>query len=762
MLYCMCPPCLPRLSYVSTLQRPRERDKQATHTPDSNPRKVQKEKKLKRPTTSDSISKGDWTEKIFVLVTSGYILQYTGNGPFDRLPDKLLPLSKDSAAFASDAIPGKPYVLQISQVSDEEGKVDIDASKSMFKKLGLCNEMRRSTSSLLLVLENPEEMSAWLVTVRKEIQAMGGREYNPDEFKRPALGDRVQLQQRPSQRYLIKRDPHRFSGKSSEPPSYVVPDSELVREEALRDNADTPTLAPAHRQSMATSMDSRSLSNTTASINQMYLDRLRESPRQSYASTDARTIATSRDSSPAPSPIKFVFDAQDYPDTARRDTIKPQKVQSPLQQASTYTPQRRRTPSPAAPNFSVPTFSKRYSSAGTSPACSSTTSKAQSPLVTFLNELSSPPMINEEGEANKKRTSTLGELQSYRKASPKVSKNISTPDVLPMLTPPASSGSYERLSSSESDTRFSRRFSSLEYSRGVSPLQPTRSLPSPHPPPTAALPAIPGNKPSHRASLLPPPTARLPAIPSTKAKNRYSVMPQPTLALPRLSAKRPSSSSSADPPEPATLPALPRGNIPSYSSSTLPSMTVLPAVPQADPSSQVSLIQQPAQDGAKPNFEPSRGVIARPAGTTERCDPAVDLPPPPPPTETKPAINPKTAFNVKRLTPPLNSAPSPPKSTRAPPPPPPAKRPQLEFRRSMQRIPHMGREPPPVVSLIESPRSRISIISPAQSYFDTPAPHPFIPPIRVSEGKFRGSIDGPWNPGYGGGAPQRTFVDLST
>jgi len=741
-----------------------ERQISDAYTPDLNPAKVQKDKKVKRPTTSDSMSKGDWTDKIFVLVTSGYFLQYAGNGAFDRLPEKIMPLSKDSAAFASDAIPGKPYVLQISQVSDDEGKVDIDASRSMFKKLGLRSEMRRSTSSLLLVLENSKDMSRWLVTVRKEIQAMGGKEYNPDEFQRPATGDRPQLQQRPSQRYLIKRDPHRFSEKPSEPPSHVIPHNDLVREEASRETAETPTPATVHRQSMVTSAstESRSLSNTTASIDQTYLDRLRESPRQSYASTDARTVATSRDSSPAPSPMKVIFDAQDQPTAASRETFKPYKTQSPLQQSAVYTPRLRRTSSPAAPNFSVPTFSKRYSSAASSPAPSPATCKAQSPPVTLLHEPSSPPTISEESEANGKRISTLGELQSHRKASRRVSKNSPSPEVLPMLTLPAPSVSHDRLSASESENRFSRRFSSLEYSRGVSPLRLARSSPSPHPPPTAALPAIPGSKASHRASLLPPPTTPLPAVPTAKSKSRYSMMPQPSAAFSAPQVKRPSSSSSADPRRPAALPSLPTSSAHSHSVFTSPPMTGLSAATQVDPSFQVSLIQKPTSHRAKADSKSTRGLIARPTGSQMHSNPITDpTPPPPPPPELKPTRTNKTAFDASRLTPPLTSAPSPLKQTRAPPPPPPRNpsRPQLEFRTSIEVIPHIGREPPPVVSPIERPRSRVSMTSPAESYFDAPAPHPFIPPIRVSDRKFRGSMDGPWNAGYG--APHRTFMDLS-
>lgn len=265
-----------------------------SYTPDLNIPKAQKGKKPKRDSAASVLGRTDWTHKVFVLVTSGYFLQYAGDGAFDRYPEKIMPLTTESAAFASDAIPGQPYVLQISQVSDDQGTLDKNASKSRLKKLGLRSEMRRSTSTFLLVLESPEEMSAWLVAVRKEIQNMGGREFRLDDIKETEENI-PQLQQKPSQRYLIKRDPNRFNNDKSprSPP----------------DAASTDYFKPSttsNRQSLATqsSTGSRSVSNTGASINQIHLDQLRESPRESYASTDAKTVSTSPESSPRLSPVR--------------------------------------------------------------------------------------------------------------------------------------------------------------------------------------------------------------------------------------------------------------------------------------------------------------------------------------------------------------------------------------------------------------------------------------------------------------------------
>ena len=788
---------IPTLSaeIILRLQHGRDADtsqRSDSYTPSLDTGNTQKEKKSKKSRTSDVLSKLNWSDKVFVLVTSGYVLQYAGDGTFDRLPEKIMPLSKDSAAFASDAIPGKPYVLQISQVSDEEGRLDTEASKSMFKKLGLKIESKRSTSCFFLVHESPEDMSCWLVTVRKEIEAMGGKEYRPDEFRRPTTRDAApQLQSRPSQRYLVKRDPNRFSGMHREPSSdeshdnkikaneecmvkvnfnrFAEKDRDLLYDESLGKTIDInkrsalatePTPAATNRHSLVTqrSMESRSLSNTTASINQVYLDGLRESPRQSYASTSAKTVATSNDSSPCPSPAKFHPDSQDWtacpyesrpmvsassgntrtsilpgPSSVNQEMRELRPAPKSFQLGSIPTQQHRRTLSPAAPNFSVPTFSKRYSSTTSSPSLSATKSTAQSPPVTLLHEPPSPPMIPEEADLVAKSAAPIEELQHLRSSRALPASSASGTGTL--LTPPHSSGSHDPPPASDGDRPYSRRFSSLEYSRGISPIQLSRQAPALHPPPSTALPVLPpGDRPA-RASLIPPPKITLP-VKSAKPSARYSMLPPPKTSLPPLPVIRPSSSSSTVPSKPTVLNS--------------------------------SLVQETTREPGNSEFVQSR-KLRRPISMQVRKNPASEQPAPLPTqalrarnTDTSPLrielptspISFKNTFYTEGLTP--VDLPSPPKPTREPPPPPPPppQQPQVEI---CKTTPHMGREPPPVSPPI---RSRISIISPAESYFDSPAPHPFIPPIKVSERKFRGSLDGPWNAGYGV-APQRTFLDLS-
>ena len=786
---------VPTISAEAILRLNTERNSNANHkvesyTPEFNEMRLPKEKRLKRPTALELLSKGDWTEKIFLLVTSGYFLQYAGQGPFDRLPEKIMPLSKESAAFASDAIPGKPYVLQVSQIADEDGTLDTEASRSLFKSLGLRSQIKRSTSSFLLVFETPEELSSWMIAVRKEIQAMGGRIYRPDEFRKPAEVESIQmLHHKPSQRYLVKRDPHRFSQAPVSVPatrlSHNVPSLESSKQAV--DPLDPGFIK---RQSMATqqSIDSRTTSNTAESINQVHLDRLRESPRQSYASTVGKTTSSSRDSSPGPSPVML---HADIPQWARKlnerrqltssynrvvksaaqqtktsnkvrlePTISPSMHPSP-HRVSQYTPQQQRTPSPAAPNFSVPTFSKRYSSSNASSALCGTASKPQTPPISLINASPSPPIISEEGEVTGRPGSIIGEFQHLQRPSPRASIGL-----LPSTsTPPPSAGSSGPPSSSEGGRPFSRRFSSLEYSRGVSPIQLAGQSPSPHPPPTTALPAIPGANPSSRSSFIRLPSTTFAPLPGTGESRASSTTPTPPTALLAL----PSAASS---PPPKIVE--PKAGSSRIDFSRPPPKEALSIVPDAGPSVQELTLSSPPKS---PSYEP--------AADGSPCDPVMSqgdlLTPTVPKAEAlpqscliqhsnkqeptmadstqvaPPQVATKTTLDWGNKSPPLTEAlPSPPRPSRKPPPPPLEQRPQLGTRKSSPRI---GREPPPVSPL--PTRSRISVVSPATNYFDEAAPHPFIPPIKVSDRKFRGSLDGPWNPAYGGG-PQRTFIDLGS
>ena len=705
-------------------------------------RTLRRDRRSKRPTASDVLSKSDWSHKIYVLVTSGYFLQYDGLGAFDRQPEKIMPLGKDSVAFASDAIPGKHYVLQIAQASDGVVAADFEASKSRFSKLGLRNEIKRSTPSFLLVLESAEEMSSWLVAVRREIHALGGKEYKTDEFRRgPVEGFGQRLRPNTHQRYVVKRDPSQPSPEAWEPLIKLPLEDVDRRSQKLSvDVGEAPTNASRRRgmaredrpmqptgpftsiiekrQSLATraSIESRSVSNTTSSIDQIHLDQLRESPRKSYASTATKTVSTSRGSSPSISPVQVNSDiavlspnVSEYQPTASMrcgmtpssvsldvpngEPLVPPSLNPLIHSLPTSTPPWQRIPSPAAPNFSVPTFSKRFSVACRH-AQSSEISKTQIHPTT-LHEAQSPSTVGEDDDSDGKRTSVLGELQPPRKPSPKVSKRVSATNMdSPIASSPQSSDHYNPPPISEGETRFSHRFSSLEYSQGVSPIQLARQSPSPHPPPTMELPAIPGTVTLSKSTLKTarPSSTTLTQTSSPDAQAGQYAHPTPLLPLP-----------------PNALSAQPAAE-PLYLSSIFQ--------PQGPPRSEFPQLRK----------------LRRPVSMQVRRTHAADQPPPLPTAfQTTFDIRGSTNRSLVESLPGTALELAPP--TRAP------KQPQVQVRKSM---PRMGYESPSVSASL-STESRISVSSPAGQTHQDPAPHPFIPPIRISERKFRGSLDGPWN-----------------
>lgn len=264
-------------------------------------RRKEREKYFKQRILENNV----WAEKIYVLATSGYLLEYAGEGPFDRFPEKLMPLGSESVAFASDAIPGEHWVLQVSRIANDDGVASSAAPKSIFKKLWLGSDKKRSTSTFLLVFDNPDDMNSWLVVIRKEIEALGGKKYRPDvDVLKTVDEPPKELWKRQSRQDLVKRDPNRFADETKYTPSANYGQ---IGQSAKRDRS-TITLK---RQSMATqeSVESPSPSNATVSTDQAHLERLKETPRASYVSAGGRTL--SRASSLEPSPARAAFSPED-------------------------------------------------------------------------------------------------------------------------------------------------------------------------------------------------------------------------------------------------------------------------------------------------------------------------------------------------------------------------------------------------------------------------------------------------------------------
>ena len=504
----------PVLSADAILRHTRSRQNSAPSTPPNaldqelqdadqeTPKRRVRNLKKRRGAGYDQVADGDWTQKVYVLVTSGFFLQYSGEGNFDRLPEKILPLSRDSAAFASDAIPGKRWVLQVAEeISENDASFSTQGPSSMFKKLGFFQEARRTASNFLLVIDCPEDMDAWLTAVRKEIEALGGKKYCPDATANKDHSEaEMKLQQKPSQRYLVKRDPQ-FSEQARRP----LPHAESMAIVPIPIRKDSYSTEPTcHRKSL----DTPSVSNTTASSDQITLDRLRETPRMSYVSTGTKTMSISPGSSPENSPLTATFCLVDS-ENPLNGSFAEATATTGVHRVSTHTLNALSTAhrgsqdqaksdvtrsdfdeqSTSPPNFSVPSFSKRYSS--THNIFPSKTPQSAR-ICTGL-----PPILVEEKSTDDGPTSKESSVSP--RTSPKGSKSLGNLSVHYSPAPPppveftTKSSPGELMCSLKSDSKVPRRFSSLAYSRGVSPLPALHQFSkSPHPPPTTALPAIPG------------------------------------------------------------------------------------------------------------------------------------------------------------------------------------------------------------------------------------------------------------------------------
>lgn len=350
-------------------------------------KKEQKEKKHMR-TVSGTINKVEWTKKIYVLATAGYILQYAGDGKHDRLPEKMLQLGAQSVAFASDAIPGKHWVVQISQNPASDAAPE--PAKPRFVRFGFNrSHARRMARSFLLVFDNPDAMISWLMAIRAEIEARGGPKLTTEKHTED---DSVpQLRSKSSVRQMVKKDPHRISSLFLQPQN--------LRSEEEEDGKSIGGLTWPSRRSSYGSLTHRSMigsrSESASTTGPTEGAALTNDSGYAFASSDTRTssFTSAPPGSPSITNSSFVLEtplaeevnlpaARSPPSSShgKRDTIiaSPQTQPSPItngaespqavQLPSTVPEVITRSTSPPAPNFSVPSFSKKFvSRVGRSP-----------------------------------------------------------------------------------------------------------------------------------------------------------------------------------------------------------------------------------------------------------------------------------------------------------------------------------------------------------------------------------------------------------
>lgn len=514
--------------------------------------KKKDERKKHFRSLSETIAKVEWTQKIYVLLTTGYILQYSGNGKHDRLPEKVLQLGPKSVAFASDAIPGKHWVLQVSQSSDDKPGAPTESHKPLLSRFGFHrSHPRRFARSFLLVLNSPEEMSSWLLTVRAEIEARGGKKYVTERVFDD--GEDAQLRSKPSVRQLVKRDPNRFSN------SFLQPQGEYEQfTQGLSTQSRRSSYYSYNRRSMVTS-ESRSESTSTSRTDAAAPTNITE---PSYSNNNGNlSFPESIVRSPsAGSDIARSMSSQDGStrmQTQSPPVSSPKQRQSMLMYSKGPIPESRmpqpqpasplsRSASPPAPNFSVPSFSKRFTTRATQNPMSqapqlSNTARRNDYEANIAAAFPSPPQSPTRSTSSFDLKESTEQLAPARKPlrvsnsdaslgslAESVQKEPWTPGQAGRIPKPitttttqhlASGGDGQQLSQAVNTREPPRSRISTVYSNGHPPLVPNRRKSMPGlagppsaPPPNYPLPKLPSpitaKRPDNATGIRSPPPLR--------------------------------------------------------------------------------------------------------------------------------------------------------------------------------------------------------------------------------------------------------------
>jgi hypothetical protein len=340
---------------------------------------------------SASINSSGWTTHIFVLLDSGYLIQYAGSGPDDRLPEKMMQLQRDTVAFASDAIPGRHWVLQVSQAAGEDAVMVPERSKGIWARIGLHSaETRRTAHNFLMVFDNAEDLDSWLTTIRRRVEVLRSRQHRSQTPANMEAG--YPLSDRPIQIISAQGDPHQFPSRKVTPHHQALSPVESEFPENDRGLVDDQMFEfrfwDTETTSQRTSADSSTITSTD-------LDPLRNS-KDSSSSTDTSTSTAFLGHSPSsssgcdPYALKSIpsFESVDtstavdpqLEDTEMRDhtLVEPHSptflchaldaidVDGDIQTENVVGPSNVRKPTKFAPNFSVPISSNRFSFFGSS------------------------------------------------------------------------------------------------------------------------------------------------------------------------------------------------------------------------------------------------------------------------------------------------------------------------------------------------------------------------------------------------------------
>lgn len=379
----------PSVSAESILRRQATVNSGGSTTPTNLNKAALSETKTKKHKRKSSTGFG-WTRKLYILVRGGYILQYAADGHNDRMPEHILPLGHNSVAFASDAISGRPYVLQISRDPDQDDD-RIDANtKKLWSRFGLRTaEEKRMARSFLLVCETPQELDAWMIVVRREIEARGSAQYR---CSTPRATTAPEDSQSHSDKLHAKYEPlpeiKTLSGLWSEQAFFVSRSS-------LDSSVNTATELDDLRESSQ-------YSSSTATGHRPSLD-------ESHSSLSP---AEDLNKSSVEFPVYYKnAPAPQGKDLSSRVSLSPKRVTIACSdQPRLSVCDAGSSPVSGVPNFSMPNLSQRYSRSST--MLSDTSSLAVSEAINTMGRKSSFEMAPADDTRSKRPTSTIAPLPS--------------------------------------------------------------------------------------------------------------------------------------------------------------------------------------------------------------------------------------------------------------------------------------------------------------------------------------------------------------
>lgn len=111
-------------------------------------------------------------QKIVVLLDDGHILQYSQHGPTNRVPEKVLALGPDSAAFINDATPFSPGALRVVQNTGNKSFSFQNTVQALSRFTRRTTNTKRDVPILLLAFRTAQDINEWQHAIREYIDSL--------------------------------------------------------------------------------------------------------------------------------------------------------------------------------------------------------------------------------------------------------------------------------------------------------------------------------------------------------------------------------------------------------------------------------------------------------------------------------------------------------------------------------------------------------------------------------------------------------------